>query len=162
MSDVQSIVSMGYTAAQAMHALAENDDNVDDAIDYLFTQGRVNKHNKASVLAKVEDASVATDDDSVATDSVTEAVPTPSFPVMAISPNAQSSIAHSSKTNEYPTPSFSLMAIKDNTEEPEEKPPIPPRLQVLSSPVTDHSVHQNRCWLLRWRLPLARKSLNVS
>ena len=64
-----------YTAAaQANQALAENDGNVDDAVDYLFTQDRVNKGTKVPVLMKAEDASEATDEDAlVVTDLVTEA-----------------------------------------------------------------------------------------
>jgi len=94
---VESIVSMGYTPEEAKQALEENEGDVDDAIDFLFSKGRVSPHSPAATRK----ASTYSEDDMTVSDVTVSDV--------TVSGSTQSQLITTEQTRA--TPSFSLMAL---------------------------------------------------
>jgi hypothetical protein len=79
------IVSMGYSVGQAKQALAENNGDVDDAIDDLFLKGRLKARN-ITTTAAFNDDDVTVTDSLPPTNNSAGALfrPTPAIPLMAM------------------------------------------------------------------------------
>ena len=92
-ADIEEIVSMGYTATQAKEAL-NNTENVDDAIDYLFSRGRLGMHGGKKKETPTE---VLTAERS--------AIEAPVARKLLV--------ADEDKSTAFSTPAFSLLAIMD-------------------------------------------------
>jgi Leucine-rich repeat (LRR) protein len=108
---VTSIIAAGYSEAQAKEALANNNGDMDDAIDYLFLKGRKSLRNVASTPA-FDDEDVTVTDGCLAPSAAAASSSGTTVIAGQVSQTRRSSDASSSY---YTTPSLGVAVIESST-----------------------------------------------